>query len=636
MMDLKMEVYSPFLELLGLLEIQNSVMWGNKAFSAGSFTLNSLITEESKTLLVPENIIWIAGDDAGIIEYVQQETGEDGPYITVKGCNLTGALGRYILWGPYNLTGPVPEIMRRLVDNCCIHPTLGDFPETRIIPNLVLSDEIAASGPSIRSQKTGGNLLDALEELGTAYGVPFGVRFNPAVPQMEFWARYGVNRSIHQNNVEPVFYSTELDDVLSSEYSYNSQNWRNVALVAGEGEGNDRVMVIVNGDVEPAPEPPTPPTPTKYTITLSVDPEGGGTASGGGTFTEGQSVTVTATASSGYEFAGWQENSAVVNTDLSYTFTVTADRALTAVFAVIVPTYTVSASIDPAGSGTVTGAGQYKAGTQVTLVAVPGEGYNFTGWQENGATVSESAEYTFAANSNRGLIAVFKVSKEPVGLPEGYTEVLYISNPQFSYIRNPHIPDTWYKNIAELKIKVDDSAPGGTIFGAWRNNRKSSLTYSFYGATISVNANNISIEVGENKSFYTAPSNAKKSFDISDISSEVMLITFDFTGNIITANRKTFDNIGITVPSTAPPSPPLFALTSVSTNSSGGNWSYGASRANYKLYGLKFYDKLSGDLILNYVPCINQSGAVGLYELVTNRFYTSYESGKPFTAGPAV
>lgn len=336
MMDLKMEVYSPFLELLGLLEIQNSVMWESKAFSAGSFTLNSLITEETKTLLVPENIIWIAGDDAGIIEYVQQETGEDGPYITVKGCNLTGALGRYILWGPYNLTGPVPEIMRRLVDNCCIHPTLGDFPETRIIPNLVLSDEIAASGPSIRSQKTGGNLLDTLEELGTAYGVPFGVRFNPAVPCMEFWARYGVNRSIRQDSVEPVFYSTELDDVLSSEYSYNAQNWRNVALVAGEGEGKDRVMVTVNGDTEPSPTPPTPPTPS-YTISLSVDPEGGGVASGGGTVSEGQSVTVTAAPSSGYVFVEWQENGQTISTEAVYTFIVRKNQELVAVFAVMTP-----------------------------------------------------------------------------------------------------------------------------------------------------------------------------------------------------------------------------------------------------------------------------------------------------------
>lgn len=34
-MDLKMEVYSPFLELLGLLEAHNAVVWESRAFSAG-------------------------------------------------------------------------------------------------------------------------------------------------------------------------------------------------------------------------------------------------------------------------------------------------------------------------------------------------------------------------------------------------------------------------------------------------------------------------------------------------------------------------------------------------------------------------------------------------------------------------
>lgn len=184
MMDLKMEVYSPYLELLGLLEIQNSVIWERKAFSSGSFSLTSLITEESKALLVRENIIWIAGEDAGIIEYIQEEAGEDGPYITVKGCDLTGALGRYILWGPYELSGPVPALMYQLVDDCCIHPS-GEDASARVIPNLRLSD-VPAGGTAIRSQKTGGSLLEALEALGEAYQVPFGVRFVPEVPCMEF------------------------------------------------------------------------------------------------------------------------------------------------------------------------------------------------------------------------------------------------------------------------------------------------------------------------------------------------------------------------------------------------------------------------------------------------------------------
>ncbi len=248
-MDLKMEVYSPSLELLGLLEIQNSVIWERKAFSAGSFSLTSLITEESLSLLTPENIIWIAGEDAGIIEYVQEEAGENGPYITVKGCDLTGILSRRILWGLYELSGPVPELMYKLVDDCCIHPTRGDT-AARKIPGLALAD-IPLSGASIRTQKTGGELLEALEGLGEANQVAFGIRFNPEVPQMEFWARPGVNRSIHQTAREQVFYSTELDDVLSSEYSYNSQDYKNLVLVAGEGEGKNRVMVTVGESTAP-------------------------------------------------------------------------------------------------------------------------------------------------------------------------------------------------------------------------------------------------------------------------------------------------------------------------------------------------------------------------------------------------
>lgn len=331
-MDLKLEVYTPALELVGMLEIQRSVIWAEKAFSAGSFSLESLITEETRALLVPENILWIEGDTGGIIEHVEQQAGADGPYITVKGRDLTGILDRRILWGQYDLHGTPAAIMHQLVNDCAINPTRGDT-EARKLPGLV-SLAVPVGGEAIRAQKTGGTLLDALEQLGETYQVAFGVRFNAAVPRMEFWTRPGADRSVNQSANEPVFYSTELDDVLESVYSYDSSKYRNAALVAGEGEGGQRVMVTVENAVEPEPKPPEPPEPGKtYTITLAVDPEGGGVASGGGTVNEGDSVTVTASPSSGYVFVGWQENGVIVSTDAAYTFQVNSDHNLTAVFA---------------------------------------------------------------------------------------------------------------------------------------------------------------------------------------------------------------------------------------------------------------------------------------------------------------
>lgn len=72
-----------------------------------------------------------------------------------------------------------------------------------------------------------------------------------------------------------------------------------------------------------------------YTITLSIDPAQAdwGSVSGGGTFEEGSSVTVTATPAEGYQFVAWQEGGQNVSTSASYTFTATANRSLTAVFA---------------------------------------------------------------------------------------------------------------------------------------------------------------------------------------------------------------------------------------------------------------------------------------------------------------
>ena len=60
----------------------------------------------------------------------------------------------------------------------------------------------------------------------------------------------------------------------------------------------------------------------------------GGTATGAGVFTLGTNVTVTATPNSGYTFTGWRENggSTILSTAQSYTFTLTGQTDLVAVF----------------------------------------------------------------------------------------------------------------------------------------------------------------------------------------------------------------------------------------------------------------------------------------------------------------
>lgn len=141
-----------------------------------------------------------------------------------------------------------------------------------------------------------------------------------------------------------------------------------------------------------------------YNIRVSVDPAGGGVASGAGAYYEGDTATVTAQPSEKYDFAGWMENGQVVSESASYSFTVTGPRNLTAAFAL--KKFQVIASVDPAGSGEVAGAGTYDIDTEVTVTATAGESYVFTRWTEAGETVSEGPQYTFILTENRTLSAV--------------------------------------------------------------------------------------------------------------------------------------------------------------------------------------------------------------------------------------
>lgn len=628
-MALKMEVYSPALELLGLLEIHRSVIWEEKAFSAGSFSLESLITEESRILLSPENIIWIEGGTAGIIEYVQQSAGESGPYISVKGRDLTGLLDRRILWGRYNMSGKVPDIMRRLVDDCCIHPTRGNT-EARKMPGLVLLDTGTPDDlPSIRLQKTGGTLLEVLEELGETYQVSFGVQFNPEIPRLEFWARAGVNRSVHQSVYEPVFYSTELDDVLASEYAYDSGEYRNAALVAGEGEGDDRVVITVENLVEEEPDvptPPDPPEPAVYTIALSVDPEGGGIAAGGGTVQAGSSVTVTAAPSAGYEFDGWRENGVTVSSSAAYTFTADRDRTLTAVFAAVIPTYVISANVEPSGSGTVSGGGTYQQGASVTMTAAAGEAYTFAAWKENGETVSTDASYTFTAGRNRSLTAVFE--EIPTGgLPAGYTAVEYIQNGTSStrsYMPYIKMPDRKTAVKFEIKFSTQQAAPttDTKYYAVYGYNTVSSTGTVVRNANVFMHSGKVCWQSGIT-TINVVDYSAGVIYDaVFDKDTKTIVINGTSKTATIGTNWRTANNY-------------LFGANNTSTNTK-ANENFAKET---RVYLLKMWDA-DGNLVLDFVPCIDPAGVIGMYDTVGGVFYkngnTSTNAANKFTAGPAV
>jgi len=74
-----------------------------------------------------------------------------------------------------------------------------------------------------------------------------------------------------------------------------------------------------------------------YKVTATVVPAGTGTVAGTGTFNCDETATLTAVPETGYSFLNWTENSNLLPTSSSYSFTVINDRSLTANFRIIHP-----------------------------------------------------------------------------------------------------------------------------------------------------------------------------------------------------------------------------------------------------------------------------------------------------------
>lgn len=193
-------------------------------------------------------------------------------------------------------------------------------------------------------------------------------------------------------------------------------------------------------------------------------------------------------------------------------------------------------------------------------------------------------------------VKIERGTKPASRLPEGYTEVQYIQSTGTQYV------DTGFKPNQDLRvlIKLSTSETGShTVFGAdidWVDNGFAlGVGFTHYGketGTISGLNNGSPHEV-------------------------------DFNKNIISMDGSTVLTMGASTFS-VPHNLALFA-----NNRAGGI----QEKTTMALYYCRIYD--GNTIIRDYIPCKNAGGAVGLYDLIGQKFYGNAGTGS-FTAGPVV
>lgn len=224
-----------------------SVIWNMQYFGQNDFQLIVSATAENINLLKPGAYlvrdIDITENEYQNIMVVQNFKLdfdlEKGWVLTVTGKGLKNdLLKRRIVWTRTNLSGLAEVGIRQVITDNIINP----IDSNRKINNFVL-DTINNFTETIEMQLLGENLATWLEEICTTYGYGWDVYIKNN--QYVFKLYKGINRSYDQSEVTPVVFSPEFDNLLTSSYDYNMAEYKNAAVIGGEGEGVDQRFAYI-------------------------------------------------------------------------------------------------------------------------------------------------------------------------------------------------------------------------------------------------------------------------------------------------------------------------------------------------------------------------------------------------------
>ncbi len=207
---------------------------------------------------------------------------------------------------------------------------------------------------------------------------------------------------------------------------------------------------------------------------------------------------------------------------------------------------------------------------------------------------------------------VFGAEKKPSRLPEGYTEVEYIQSSGGACINTNISPYSFYIMDMDVEILETTSTYSRYVFYAYY--QKTSTSKYFCHLYVKTSGGFVGL-LGN----YSSAPNYTVSSDSTPRKTKISInrSTKQF---FVGSDKYTYTN-GTMVSAV----PGIKLLNSSLTSATSG--------LDAKLYSVKA-DK-NGTPVADLVPCINPSGAVGLYDLVGAKFYGNAGTGK-LTAGPAV
>lgn len=214
---------------IAIIDSAASVIWADRYYDVGDFEIYIPASPKKLSILQEEYYVKRPDSDmVGIIEKINLKTDvENGDYLIASGRDLKCLLERRIIWNQSNLSGKVEMILRQLINENIINPTIT----ARKISNIKLGS-IKGFTETADFQVTGDNLMEKVIELCKAAEIGWKATLT-AEGEIVIDFYRGTNRSYSQSANPYVVFSPTFDNLLTTESQQDITAYKNAALVKG-------------------------------------------------------------------------------------------------------------------------------------------------------------------------------------------------------------------------------------------------------------------------------------------------------------------------------------------------------------------------------------------------------------------
>lgn len=233
------------LDFIGEVDDFTSFIFERKWFTYSNFQL--VVENFDKDLFQEGNYIVVNNDPYRSGQITKVNITDDT--VTIKGFGIG-------FWFNDRITYPIDNkdtfYMNDYAENIMYELTKFNAIDSNItnrnFQNLIVNST-QGRGEKITFETRYKVLSDELETIARTSRLGWNIKFDYKNKRFVFESLVGIDRTVNQADVPPMIFSRRYDNVLELEYTKDVSEYKNCAIVAGQGEGSNREIVIVNDNL---------------------------------------------------------------------------------------------------------------------------------------------------------------------------------------------------------------------------------------------------------------------------------------------------------------------------------------------------------------------------------------------------